>query len=646
MPSTRHFIVATAGHVDHGKSSLVQALTGVDTDRLPEEKSRGLTIDLGFAQLELPSHDGSEDMLAVGLIDVPGHADFVKNMVAGVGAVDLALLIVAADDGWMPQTEEHAQILQYLGVKEVLVVLTKIDRFEDLDLAIADIEEHLEGTPWEGAEIVEISAAKAIGIEQLKGAIGARLSSLETSKDINKPRLPIDRVFPIKGAGTVVTGTLSFGQISTSDHLVVQPAGIPIAIREIQAHHAKRKVAPPGSRVALNITGVSREDRDLIGRGSIICNDTSGEASNCVHAATRCVDRSDVIMRANRHIRAGRELFFHFGSGTMRTRIFLAPDSSLESASWLFVELRFYAPICCWVGDRFVLRDLSGRHTLAGGIVLDPSAPQRSLRKTEQVALLRARLGQPQSLEALMMSQIKRDRARRSEGFLAASPHAEYAISAGIEQLGRDGRILESCGWLLDSAWWREVSDLVLNPLHRFHQKQPERLGMPVTVFRKHLAEALPDKRLTDSILHILKQSELVFQGTVVRHKSHRPKLNPTLQLKEKRIIELLNKDPENPPSRSDSIKDADDARVLRFLFESGAAIELNEKTLISRQGFEALRQQVVATIRENGPATTGELRQKIPTSRRIFVPFLEKLDADGVTVRTEDRRSLSENWL
>src|SRR5229473_1117753 len=253
MADPQHFIVATAGHVDHGKSALVKALTGTDPDRLPEEKARGITIDLGFAHLELPSLRPNDPPLLLGIVDVPGHEDFVKNMVAGVGSVDLALFVVAADDGWMPQTEEHLQILNYLGVPGAVVALTKVDLTQDEEDVGSAIREKLRGTPYADAPIVATSSVSGRGVDELKAALARVLDETPPPRDIGKPRLPVDRVFQLQGIGTVVTGTLTGGALRRGQTVVIQPSEKATRIRSLQSHSRDVESSEPGTRTALNL---------------------------------------------------------------------------------------------------------------------------------------------------------------------------------------------------------------------------------------------------------------------------------------------------------------------------------------------------------------------------------------------------------
>src|SRR3954470_13815345 len=281
---TINFILATAGHVDHGKSSLVMALTGIDPDRLPEEKARGITIELGFAHLDLPLN--AETVLRVGIVDVPGHEDFVKNMVAGVGSIDAAMLVVAADDGWMPQTEEHLQILAYLGVTRGVVALSKIDLATDEAAVVADIRERLCGSPLHDAPIVPTSVPTGRGVDKLKVALAGVLAQTPPHRDIGKPRLAVDRAFGLKGVGTVVTGTLSGGALRRGQPVVIQPGGIAARIRNVQSYNSDVEMAHPGARVSLNLSDVeprtaraAHGDR-VVGRGDVVTLAELGGTTN------------------------------------------------------------------------------------------------------------------------------------------------------------------------------------------------------------------------------------------------------------------------------------------------------------------------------------------------------------------------------
>ena len=291
----KHFIVATAGHVDHGKSALVRALTGTDPDRLPEEKARGITIDLGFAHLALPG-------LNLGLVDVPGHEDFIKNMVAGVGSVDLALFVVAADDGWMPQTEEHLQILAYLGVTRAVVALTKSDLTPEPGLASEEVRAHLRGTPFEHAPIVPTSTLMGQGFDELRAAFAAVLADAPPSRDAGKPRLPIDRVFTLRGVGTIVTGTLTGGTLARGAAVIAQPSGRAAHVRSAQSHGREQTAARPGTRAAFNLPELAASGEEAITRGEVLTLPNLGKASKVLDVRLTRFDRAPAGSRRRRPV--------------------------------------------------------------------------------------------------------------------------------------------------------------------------------------------------------------------------------------------------------------------------------------------------------------------------------------------------------
>jgi selenocysteine-specific elongation factor len=391
--------------VDHGKSSLVKALTGTDPDRLPEEKARGITIDLGFAHLELPASTLVAPSLLLGIVDVPGHEDFVKNMVAGVGSIDLALFVVAADDGWMPQTEEHLQILTYLGVNRAVVALTKLDLIEGGHRVIAAIHAKLRDTPFADAPIVPTSVVTGRGLDHLKAAIAQVLAGMPSPRDIGKPRLPVDRVFTLRGIGTVVTGTLTGGSLRHGQSVAIQPSGKIARIRNIQSHNRDVEFGVPGTRTALNLTDIAASDD--VRRGDVVTLAEFGGPSEIL----------DVVLegspRANRPLRDGAQVRVHHGSANVRAKVVFFSHKELGPGEKVLAQLRLEAIPFVFAGDRFVPRDSAGQNTLAGGVVLD-SDPNRKLFWSEaRLSFLRQRAESPSEVTSFVASQIARDGAIR-----------------------------------------------------------------------------------------------------------------------------------------------------------------------------------------------------------------------------------------
>jgi len=360
-------VVATAGHVDHGKSTLVEALTGTDPDRFAEEKARGLTIDLGFATTTLPSG------AALSLVDVPGHVRFIKNMLAGVGAVDACLFVVAATEGWKPQSEEHLRILELLGVRHGVVALTKVGPADDdlVDLARLEVEERVAGTFLEGAPVVDTDAPTGVGLENLRAALDDLLAATPTAADHGRPRLWIDRAFSARGAGTVVTGTLTGGRLHTDDELAVHPAGSPVRVRALQNHHAERDALPPGSRCAVNLVGVAHDE---VVRGHVLVRSDQWHHTTVVDASLRVLDRLDhPVSRRGAHV-----VYLGSGEHPVRMRI-LGPDA-LDPGTEGAVRIHLPEPLPLLPGDRFVLRESGRAETVGGGEVLDVDPMERASR--------------------------------------------------------------------------------------------------------------------------------------------------------------------------------------------------------------------------------------------------------------------------
>ena len=360
-------VVATAGHVDHGKSTLVEALTGTDPDRFAEEKARGLTIDLGFATTTLPSG------AVLSLVDVPGHVRFIKNMLAGVGAVDACLFVVAATEGWKPQSEEHLRILELLGVRHGVVALTKVGPADDdlVDLAHLEVEERVAGTFLEGAPVVDTDAPTGVGLDNLRAALDDLLAATPTAADHGRPRLWIDRAFSARGAGTVVTGTLTGGRLHTDDELAVHPAGSPVRVRALQNHHAERDELPPGSRCAVNLVGVAHDE---VVRGHVLVRSDQWHHTTVVDASLRVLDRLDhPVSRRGAHV-----VYLGSGEHPVRMRI-LGPDA-LDPGTEGAVRIHLPEPLPLLPGDRFVLRESGRAETVGGGEVLDVDPTERASR--------------------------------------------------------------------------------------------------------------------------------------------------------------------------------------------------------------------------------------------------------------------------
>jgi selenocysteine-specific elongation factor len=634
--TTRHFIIATAGHVDHGKSALVKALTGTDPDRLPEEKARQITIELGFAELNLTASNA--DRIQASIVDVPGHEDFVRNMIAGVGSIDLALLVVAADDGWMPQTEEHLQILIYLGVQRITVPLTKCD-LGKIEIVAAQIREELERTPFTGCQIVATSVRAGEGIKDLKDALAYEFAELPPPRDIGKPRLFIDRVFALRGIGTVVTGTLRGGAIRRSQKVVVQPRNISAHVRSIQNHGRDVELAQPGMRTAMNLPDVSIGENG-IQRGDVITAQGFGSPTATIDVL---VERSTRLKRnspAARAIKNGSSVQVHFGTSRTAAKIILLDGPALGGGQSAMAQLRLDSPILAFLGDRFVMRDSSEQNTIAGGTVLDPNTDRANFRSAAHIQLLRARAAAPHDVNVCVRSQLKRDGFAESKTLLVKSNFGADEIGEALSRLRQDGEIVLAGNIAADASYWHDLINRAASLIDRAHEKNPERRGIDVSQLRKEL-QIQSDKLFTE-VISELTQSGFTRSENQIARLRHCPSLPPELVSAAENIRAVLSAKRFDPPDRKAFSQDRHLQQALRFLIDQAEVVEISREIVVLRDAAKEMQNAVADFLSENGSATASEIRQKIGTTRRVIIPFLEYLDRMSVTRRIGDERVLA----
>jgi selenocysteine-specific elongation factor len=638
----KHFIIATAGHVDHGKSALVRALTGIDPDRLPEEKARQITIELGFAQLIL--NGPNEQRLHIGIVDVPGHEDFVRNMIAGVGSIDLALFVVAADDGWMRQTEEHLQILTYLGVKRAVIALTKSD-LADAERTGKEIRNQLRDTVFARSPIIPTSVRTGDGIENLKNALASECSTIQAQRDLGKPRLFIDRAFTLHGIGTVVTGTLIGGQLHRGQSIIVQPQNFVARIRSIQSHGSELECAQPGMRTAINLPDVAiGEGPGQIKRGDVITAVNLGKSSArliVILEKSSRLARKDVAVRL---LKNGSSAYLHHGTSRFPGKIYLLEDRALGPGEQTIAQLKLKLPIFAFMGDRFVLRDASEQHTIAGGVVLDPDGDRGKCRTATQRKLLAARAGALDDVCLCVRSEISANGFMSKEAVLRKSHFSADEIGEALQRLQRRDEIVVHEKIAADAQVWQTLRNRTIELIDDAHKTNPERVGLDLNELRTALHDQ--SSEVFAALLSDLCATDFVRRGSAIARISHQPALPPNLQPVAMKIREALSAKPFDPPARKEIEVDRNAPQVLRYVIEAGEVIEVSPDVVLLRENFERMKSAVVDFISKNGPATVSELRQKLGTSRRIMVPFLEQLDRQGVTRRVGDRRTVMHNWL
>ena len=614
------FVIGTAGHIDHGKSVLVRALTGIDPDRLREEKERGMTIDLGFAWLKLPG--GQE----IGIVDVPGHERLIKNMLAGVGGIDLALLIIDAGEGVMPQTREHLAILDMLGIERGVAVLTKKDLVDDewLDMVKEEVSRLLAPTTLSRSPIVAVSALTGEGLTELTSTIDRLLVSTPPRRDIGRPRLPIDRVFTIVGSGTIVTGTLVDGSLSIGQEVEVIPGGLRSRIRGLQTHKACVDTAAPGSRVGVNLVGIAAAE---LQRGDILT------IPGWLSPTTMLSVKLCLLPYLHRPLPHSTTVNFYTGSAQAVARVRLLEKEELRPGETGWAQLSLSNPVAIVRGDRFIIR--SPEATLGGGEVLEPHTKRhRRLRPAVIENLKRRAQGTTEELiMAILETQKPLGMADLStQSGLPANELAPTAVSL-IEQ----GRVIgigsgEST-LLLTTAGWEKLTGQVTTVLKDYHRRFPTRPGMP----RAELSSRLKMGAHRPAILkRLLDDGAFIEDDTAIRLPTHQVQLTQVQQAQIADFLKSLAENPYTPPSSL--IPEAD---LLNLLVARHQVIKVSAEVVFSLQAYNEMVAKITAHLKETGGVTVAEVRDMFKTSRKYALALLEYLDGEKITRRLGDRRVL-----
>jgi selenocysteine-specific elongation factor len=633
-------VIGTAGHVDHGKSTLVKALTGTHPDRLKEEREREMTIDLGFAWLTLPN--GEE----VGIIDVPGHRDFIENMLAGVAGIDAVLFVIAADEGVMPQTREHLAILDLLSIGGGLIVLTKIDMVDDpewLSLVEDEIRQVTRETILANAPIIRVSARSGEGIPVLLNELAALLEPRPPRLDLGRPRLPVDRVFTIAGFGTVVTGTLVDGQLKVGEEIEILPTGIKSRIRGLQTHKQKETAAVPGSRTAVNITGV---DVTRIQRGDVITHPGDYQSTRRMDVSFR------LLADASSDLIHNMDVKFFIGASEMMARVRLLGVEQLRPGESGWVQLELRDPVVCMRGDRYILRRPSPPETLGGGVVIDPFPKGRHKRFRQAVINQLASLagGAPEDVfeQALLTGGISPLNQVFQRSHL--EPEVAEAASRYLHTSGKlivlDGELGEADNrneqLVLHQTYWENICSQIQDIIRQYHHSYPLRSGMPREELKSKIK--LPTRPFNAILRRVIGDRTVVDRNGNLALPDHRVHFSAAQQKQVDQLLAQFSKSPYTPPSVKDCILMVGE-ELYKSLLESEVFVQVSPEVVFLTSTYQEMRELTIRLLRKEGKVTVAQVRDLFDTSRKYALAFMEHCDNMGITVRDGDYRKLRSRY-
>lgn len=628
-------VIGTAGHVDHGKSTLVYALTGTHPDRLKEEREREMTIDLGFAWMTLPNGE------QVGIVDVPGHRDFIENMLAGVGGIDAALFVVAADEGVMPQTREHLAILDLLQIPGGVIALTKIDMVDDplwLELVEDDVRKAVRGSVLQDAPIVRVSARSGAGLPELQQSLAACLADRPPRLDLGRPRLSIDRVFTMPGFGTIVTGTLTDGSLQIGDELEVLPAGLRGRVRGLQSHKHKTERAAPGSRTAVNLGGI---DLDQVRRGDLIAH--PGD----YHPTRRLDARLRLLPDVSQPLLHNTEVKFFLAASESIARLRLLGTEQLLPGETGWIQLELREPVVAVRGDRYILRRPSPGETLGGGIVVDPF-PKKRHKRFDSAALAGLETlsaGSPQevvlqALQTLGAAQVKAVTARSMLDPETSSQAMQTLFEQGLVVVldpVSEARLIPDA-LVTSRAVLERFCQLAISTLQAFHASRPLRLGMP----REELKSRLKlDQRMFNTVLRELStKAQIVEEGGVLRLAVHSIRLNPRQQQIMDELLSRFRQAKNSPPSVKESLAQVGD-ELYQAALDLDLLVQVSLEVVFTRTAYDSMRSRILQALEQQGEITVAQVRDMLDTSRKYVLALMEHFDTIGLTVRDGDVRRL-----
>ncbi len=634
----KHFVLGTAGHVDHGKTALIKALTGVDTDRLKEEKERGITIELGFASLNLPSGR------TLGIVDVPGHEKFIKNMVSGAAGIDLVMMVIAADEGIMPQTKEHLHICSLLGISKGIVALTKTDLVEKdwLELVKSEINEFLRGTFLEGAPIVPVSALKKEGLADIIAALESTVSNIPEKADCGIFRLPIDRVFTMKGFGTVVTGTLISDRIKVGEDIQILPEEISVRIRGIQVHNQAVEEAWAGQRTAINLQGI---EKSSLQRGDVLVRPETVRPSQRLDVFVEFLSSNAKNLKNRTLVR------LHTGTSEIVARLILLDKDEIAPGQKAFAQLVLTNKDVVVAGDRFVLRSYSPITTIGGGHIIDPLPAKHKRLNTkilDELNILQS--GQlPQRISVIL-------ERNQFIGINLRGLAFRLGINAKNIRESLENLFSAKKAFLLDnedttvisSYYFHQLEELVSNKLAAYHKKNPLQEGISKEELKASLGNIISPKLFNMAINSLNKKGTVASDKNNVRLAGHQVQLGGELDSLRQAIGKIYSEAGLTPPALTDVMNNFTDQKakaqsIIKLMLKDGDLIKINEELCFAREALDKLRENYKVMLQKDGKATPASFKDLTGLSRKYIIPLMEYFDMSKLTVRVDDHRILRE---
>lgn len=638
----KHVIIGTSGHIDHGKTTLIKALTGRETDKLDEEKKRGISINLGFTFFDLPSGKRA------GIIDVPGHEKFIKNMLAGATSLDVVLLIIALDEGIMPQTKEHLEILELLEVKKCIVALTKKDLVDEewAEMIKEEIKNYLKSTSFKDATMIEVSSKTKEGINELITEIDKSVEEIEQKDKEGHFRLAVDRSFSVSGFGTVATGTILSGSVKNGDMVQINPSGIEARVRNIQVHDENVEIGEAGQRCALNLAGVTKDE---VARGTVVCTVDTIEPSYMIDCKFKYLKSNEKNLINRQRVRV------YHGTSEILGRIVILDKEEVEPGESSYIQLRLESEICAQKGDNLVIRNYSPMITLGGGKVINPVA--KKAKRFKEDYLNELKLMEKGSIEEVVENVVLSlsENFPNSQEIIKGLGRNVDNMDSILEELCENKKIIGIYNGkskvFIHNKFFTKKSEEIYEVLKNFHEENPLKVGMNKEELRSKSFSNKVKQKIFQNFLELMKEKEIIKEGTnIVALKEFEIKLTKAQRGIKEKILKTYLESGITSPKIKDIIDDKklekEYLKIYNLLVEEGTLVKLPEDVVMHKEVIDSVKNKIIEWLNKNGSITLGETKDILGVSRKYLVAILEYLDQEKVTKRVEDKRVLNKEDL